>query len=158
MQWSDNRLPRRVLATRPNGKLVASREETARDLQCATGAFGVGASGTDLVSALPAAQSRAGAAESEVPVRTLEQVDRVPLNGGDRHRREARSPRADARDLEPLRAVRDHLSETVHRVERQRDRVVITRNDRQAAVLPSGADLAELPCRSSPFRRRSPTS
>ena len=45
---------------------------------------------------------------------------------------------------EPLRAVRDHLSEIVDRVEREHDRVVITRNGREAAVLISTADLAEL--------------
>jgi prevent-host-death family protein len=45
---------------------------------------------------------------------------------------------------EPLRAVRDHLSELVDRVEREHDRVVITRNGREAAVLVSAADLAEL--------------
>jgi prevent-host-death family protein len=45
---------------------------------------------------------------------------------------------------EPLRAVRDHLSEIVDRVEREHDRVVITRNGREAAVLISAADLAEL--------------
>jgi antitoxin YefM len=45
---------------------------------------------------------------------------------------------------EPLRSVRDHLSEIVDRVEREHDRVVITRNGREAAVLVSTADLAEL--------------
>jgi antitoxin YefM len=45
---------------------------------------------------------------------------------------------------EPLRSVRDHLSEIVDRVEREHDRVVITRNGREAAVLLSAADLAEL--------------
>jgi len=44
----------------------------------------------------------------------------------------------------PLRAVRDHLSEIVDRVECEHDRVVITRNGREAAVLVSAADLAEL--------------
>ena len=45
---------------------------------------------------------------------------------------------------EPLRSVRDHLSELVDRVEREHDRVVITRNGREAAVLISAEDLAEL--------------
>jgi len=45
---------------------------------------------------------------------------------------------------EPIRAVRDHLSEIVDRVEREHERVVITRNGREAAVLLSAADLAEL--------------
>jgi antitoxin YefM len=45
---------------------------------------------------------------------------------------------------EPLRAVRDHLSELVDRVEREHDRIVITRNGRETAVLISAEDLAEL--------------
>jgi antitoxin YefM len=45
---------------------------------------------------------------------------------------------------EPLRSVRDHLSELVDRVEREHDRVVITRNGRETAVLISAEDLAEL--------------
>jgi antitoxin YefM len=45
---------------------------------------------------------------------------------------------------ESLRAVRDHLSEVVDRVERQHERVVITRNGREAAVLISPEDLAAL--------------
>jgi antitoxin YefM len=45
---------------------------------------------------------------------------------------------------EPLRFVRDHLSELVDRVGREHDRVVITRNGREAAVLISTEDLAEL--------------
>lgn len=46
--------------------------------------------------------------------------------------------------VEPLRAVRDHLSEVVDRVEHQHERVTITRNGHDAAVLISPADLAEL--------------
>ncbi len=46
--------------------------------------------------------------------------------------------------IEPLRAVRDHLSEVVDRVELQHERVTITRNGRAAAVLISPEDLAEL--------------
>jgi len=45
---------------------------------------------------------------------------------------------------ESLRVVRDHLSEVIDRVERQHERVVITRNGRDAAVLISPEDLAEL--------------
>jgi len=45
---------------------------------------------------------------------------------------------------EPLRTVRDHLSEFVQRVEHQHERVVITRNGRAAAVLISPEDLASL--------------
>lgn len=45
---------------------------------------------------------------------------------------------------EPLRTVRDHLSEVVDRVEHHHERVVITRNGRDAAVLISPDDLAEM--------------
>lgn len=45
---------------------------------------------------------------------------------------------------ESLRAVRDHFSEVVDRVESQHKRVVITRNGRSAAVLISPEDLAQL--------------
>src|SRR5437899_2831276 len=45
---------------------------------------------------------------------------------------------------ERLRSVRGHLSEIVDRFEREHERVVITRNGREAAVLLSAADLAEL--------------
>ncbi len=46
--------------------------------------------------------------------------------------------------VEPLRAVRDHLSEIVDRVEREHERVIITRNGRDAAVVISPEDLAEM--------------
>lgn len=46
--------------------------------------------------------------------------------------------------VEPLRFVRDHLSELVDRVEHQHERVSITRNGHEAAVLISPDDLAEL--------------
>jgi antitoxin YefM len=45
---------------------------------------------------------------------------------------------------EPLRAVRDHLSEFVDRVESEHERIIVTRNGRPAAVLISPEDLAEL--------------
>jgi antitoxin YefM len=45
---------------------------------------------------------------------------------------------------EPLRTVRDHLSEFIERVEHQHERVVITRNGRAAAVLISPEDLSAL--------------
>jgi len=45
---------------------------------------------------------------------------------------------------EPLHSVRDHLSELVDRVQREHERVMITRNGRDAAVLISAADLDEL--------------
>ena len=45
---------------------------------------------------------------------------------------------------EPLRSVRDHLSEIVDRVEHQHERVIITRNGRDAAVVISPEDLAQL--------------
>ncbi len=40
--------------------------------------------------------------------------------------------------------MRDHLSELVDRVEREHERVVVTRNGRAAAVLISPEDLEEL--------------
>ena len=43
-----------------------------------------------------------------------------------------------------MRSVRDHLSELVDRVEREHERIVITRNGRETAVLISAEDLAEL--------------
>ena len=43
-----------------------------------------------------------------------------------------------------MRTVRDHLSEVIDRVERQHERVVITRNGHDAAVLISPEDLAEM--------------
>lgn len=46
--------------------------------------------------------------------------------------------------IEPLRSVRDHLSEVVDRVESQHERVTITRNGHAAAILISPEDLAEL--------------
>jgi prevent-host-death family protein len=46
--------------------------------------------------------------------------------------------------VEPLRSVRDHLSEVIDRVEHQHERVVITRNGHAAAVLVSPDDLAAL--------------
>ena len=45
---------------------------------------------------------------------------------------------------EPLRAARDHLSELVDRVEQHHERVTITRNGREVAVLLSAEDLAQL--------------
>jgi antitoxin YefM len=45
---------------------------------------------------------------------------------------------------EPLRSVRDHLSEVVDRVEHHHERVIITRNGHDAAVVISPEDLAEL--------------
>jgi len=46
--------------------------------------------------------------------------------------------------VEPLRSVRDHLSELIDRVEREHERVIVTRNGRAAAVLISPEDLAQL--------------
>ena len=46
--------------------------------------------------------------------------------------------------VEPLRAVRDHLSEVVDRVEHQHERVTITRNGRDVAVIISPEDLEQL--------------
>lgn len=49
-----------------------------------------------------------------------------------------------AMSTEPLRAVQDHLSDVVDRVQSQHERVTITRNGRAAAILISPEDLAEL--------------
>src|SRR5579884_2801485 len=49
-----------------------------------------------------------------------------------------------AMSTEPLRTVRDHLSEVIDRVEYHHERVVVTRNGRDAAVLISLDDLAEM--------------
>lgn len=49
-----------------------------------------------------------------------------------------------AMSVEPLRAVRDHLSDFVDRAEREHERVVVTRNGRPAAVLIGYEDLAAL--------------
>ncbi len=46
--------------------------------------------------------------------------------------------------VEPLRDVRNHFSDVVDRVERQHERVTVTRNGRAAAVILSPDDLAEL--------------
>lgn len=45
---------------------------------------------------------------------------------------------------ESLRAVRDHFSEVVDRVEHHHERVVVTRNGQLAAVIISPDDLAQL--------------
>ncbi len=45
---------------------------------------------------------------------------------------------------ESLRNVRDHLSEVIDRVEHQHERVIVTRNGREAAVVISPDDLAEM--------------
>ena len=45
---------------------------------------------------------------------------------------------------QPLREVRDHLSEVVDRVQHHHDRIVVTRNGYPAAVILSPEDLAEL--------------
>jgi len=49
-----------------------------------------------------------------------------------------------AMTVEPLRTVRDHLSDFVDRAEREHERVVVTRNGRPAAVLIGYDDLAAL--------------
>lgn len=46
--------------------------------------------------------------------------------------------------VEPLRSVRDHLSEVIDRVKHQHERVTVTRNGRAAAVLISPEDLSSL--------------
>ena len=47
-------------------------------------------------------------------------------------------------DRAPLRSVRDHLSEVVDRVEHHHERIIITRNGHDAAVVISPDDLAQL--------------
>lgn len=44
----------------------------------------------------------------------------------------------------PLAEIKAHLSEIVDRVEREHERVILTRNGRAAAVIMSPADLAAL--------------
>lgn len=46
--------------------------------------------------------------------------------------------------VEPLREVRDHLSDYVDRAEREHERVIVTRNGRPAAVLIGYDDLEGL--------------
>ena len=46
--------------------------------------------------------------------------------------------------IESLREVRDHFSDVVDRVQRQHERVTVTRNGKAAAVIVSPEDLAEL--------------
>jgi antitoxin YefM len=46
--------------------------------------------------------------------------------------------------IEPLRDVRDHFSEVIDRVEREHERVTVTRNGRAAAIIISPDDLAQL--------------
>jgi antitoxin YefM len=49
-----------------------------------------------------------------------------------------------AMTVEPLRTVRDHLSDFVDRAEREHERVVVTRNGRPAAVLIGYEDLVAI--------------
>jgi prevent-host-death family protein len=46
--------------------------------------------------------------------------------------------------IQSLREVRDHFSEVVDRVEREHERVTVTRNGHAAAVILSPEDLAQL--------------
>ena len=46
--------------------------------------------------------------------------------------------------IQSLREVRDHFSEIVDRVEREHERVTVTRNGNAAAVILSPEDLAQL--------------
>lgn len=52
-----------------------------------------------------------------------------------------------------LRTVRDHLSEVVDRVEHHHERVVITRNGREAAVLADPEALADIREADDAYRR-----
>ena len=49
-----------------------------------------------------------------------------------------------AMSIEPLRNVREHFSDVIDRVEREHERVTVTRNGRAAAVIISPEDLAQL--------------
>ena len=49
-----------------------------------------------------------------------------------------------AMSVEPLRDVRNHFSEVIDRVEREHERVTVTRNGHPAAIILSPDDLAEL--------------
>ena len=49
-----------------------------------------------------------------------------------------------AMSIQSLREVRDHFSEVVDRVEREHERVTVTRNGHAAAVILSPEDLAQL--------------
>ena len=46
--------------------------------------------------------------------------------------------------IESLREVRDHFSDVLDRVEREHERITVTRNGKAAAVIVSPDDLAEL--------------
>ena len=46
--------------------------------------------------------------------------------------------------VEPLRDVRNHFSDVIDRVEREHERVTVTRNGRPVAVILSPEDLAQL--------------
>jgi prevent-host-death family protein len=46
--------------------------------------------------------------------------------------------------VEPLRDVRNHFSDVIDRVEREHERVTVTRNGRPVAVILSPEDRAEL--------------
>lgn len=49
-----------------------------------------------------------------------------------------------AMSIESLRDVRDHFSDVIDRVQREHERVTVTRNGKAAAVILSPDDLAEL--------------
>jgi len=49
-----------------------------------------------------------------------------------------------AMSIESLREVRDHFSDVVDRVQREHDRVTVTRNGKAAAVILSPEDLSQL--------------
>ena len=46
--------------------------------------------------------------------------------------------------IESLREVRDHFSDVLDRVEREHERITVTRNGKAAAVIVSPDDMAEL--------------
>lgn len=49
-----------------------------------------------------------------------------------------------AMSIKSLRDVRDHFSDVIDRVQREHERVTVTRNGKAAAVILSPEDLAEL--------------
>ena len=46
--------------------------------------------------------------------------------------------------IESLREVRDHFSDVIDRVQREHDRVIVTRNGKAAAIILSPDDLGQL--------------
>jgi prevent-host-death family protein len=73
-----------------------------------------------------------------------ERLSEWPLTGAIGFPDRVRMGDPEPTSVEPLRQVRDHFSDVVDRVEREHERVTVTRNGRAAAVIISPEDLAEL--------------